>query len=256
MSALKQLAAANATGKEEDLMVACNLVSETVPHQGLHLQVMLDSLMLIEKLQGEEGEYDYDEEDRSTEECTMSDLERIKPPPPPPAPEIPPPPPPKDDDFNFDKANELPKPIPEPPKQRKVITRRVSQEGINIAESLQQHIEVLFGHVKSREGLKEDHLTPLNEAIAMTLDCENICDEDIGLLNEAADELERATRQLAVQRKIEDIILEDDREIEVLRNLFIEGNELGMNNYEGMIVIQQVIQRKVSLWCCMWHCTT
>jgi len=244
MSALQQLAEANATGKEEDLMLACNLVSETVPHQGLHLQVMLDSLMLIEKLQGEEGEYDYDEEDRVTEECTVSDLERHRPPPPPPTPSFPPPPPPKENNFNFDKSNELPKPISPEPVVRKVITRRVSQEEINIAERLHKHIEAIFSCSKSREGLSEDDLNPLNEAIALTLECENIEDEDIGLLNEAADELERATRQITIQRKIEDAVLNDERNIELLRSLFIEGNELGMNNYEGMLVIQQVIQRK------------
>jgi hypothetical protein len=121
----------------------------------------------------------------------------------------------------------------------------MSQEVINVAESLQYHIEQLFSASKSREGLREDDLTPLDAAVRVTLDCEMLCAEDIGLMNEAADELERATLQLDVQRRIEEAVLREEMDIGVLRGLFCEGNEMGMNNYEGMLVIQQVIQRKV-----------
>lgn len=62
---------------------------------------------------------------------------------------------------------------------------------------------------------------------------------------------------LQVQGRIEGAVQSEDmgsergrvavtEDISVLRGLFCEGNELGMNNYEGMLEIQQVIQRKVS----------
>jgi hypothetical protein len=171
----------------------------------------------------------------------------------PPAPSCPPPPPPPPapvPDSHPAAPDALPKPIHEPVR-RKTITRAVSQEVINLSESLQYHIEHLFSASKSREGLSEDELLPLNEAIVVTLACENIRDEDIGLLNEAADEMERAGKQLDVQHRIEEAVLREERDIGVLRDLFCEGNELGMNNYEGMLVIQQVIQRKVGGLCCI-----
>ena len=48
-----------------------------------------------------------------------------------------------------------------------------------------------------------------------------------------------------VQERINRAVESEEMNIEVLRCLFCEGNELGMNNYEGMLQIQQVIQRKV-----------
>ena len=260
LAALKTLADANRTGKEEDLMEACNLVSETVPHQGLHLQVMLDSLTLIEQLQGEDGDNPFSEEERFTDDasretsmggsgsisgsisgsgnvegvtvCENPLLHRGTLPIPP-SPRFAPPPPPTTFSSSDSSApspqsqpwtggeggegdgggkdttpapptfnsidTSLPKPIPEAPLPRKVITRMVSQEIINVSDSLQYHIEKLFNASKCREGLSEE-MAPLNEALQATLACDSVRAEDIGLMHEAADELEHAGLQLEVLR--------------------------------------------------------
>ena len=293
------LATANESGKEDELLMACNLVSETVPYQGLHLQVMLESLTLIEKLQGVDGE-DYEDEERFTDEQTEKsrssrfssednthiksrnvyeeEKEQRRVPniivsgsgnergiPLPPSPSFPPPPPPPPGPpnlpkqmardgidrtsivFNFE--NPLPEPLPEPkrdmPRESKILTRRVSQEEINLADGLQFQLEQLFNASKSRKGLAEDDFTPLSEAVTTALSSDNLDETDIGLMNAAADELERAGLQLELQRRIEDAISRKEKDVETLRTLFCEGNELGMNNFEGMIIIQQLIQRKV-----------
>ena len=121
------------SGEETALMEACNLVSETVPHRGLHLQVMVDGLEKIEQLQG--GEVYDEEEFRFTEDNPrfshseeMHDRSSLPPPP-----SITPPPPPS--------AAEEP---PSPPQRRmpvRVIERRVSQQEIKLAEGLQYHME-------------------------------------------------------------------------------------------------------------------
>ena len=106
---------------------------------------------------------------------------------------------------------------------------------------------------KSFEGLSEDSLLPLNDAISSVLAAENVQTEDIGLLHEAADELERAANQLNLQKRIDNALasISQDlplppKELQALSDLYHEGSDFGMKAYKGMVDIQRELQHQVS----------